>query len=131
MIVGSHLSKGIYTDMKGQNMKCFFNGKCYASLKSICVTTPPNKFGGFSRTADKMTQYGNRRGHKNTYSKFKGVTWHKHKKKWVTQLNVNNNARWLGTFDNEEDAAKAYNQAAKDYYGESAYLNRDKRGNIL
>lgn len=64
------------------------------------------------------------------YSKFKGVTRHvcskcngMHKKKWTAQITVNRKLYNLGAFEFEEDAAKAYDAAAKSNYGEYAYLN--------
>ena len=72
------------------------------------------------------TQKENRRNsksNKNSSSKFKGVTWHKRNKKWVSQIRTNKKNIWLGLFENEIDAALVYNGAAKYLFGEFAYLN--------
>ena len=56
-------------------------------------------------------------------SKYKGVYWKKHIKKWVAQIGVNRKVIHLGCFEKEIDAAKAYDQAARIYHGEFAALN--------
>jgi len=57
------------------------------------------------------------------YSKFKGLTWHKQQKKWHVRIMLNRKSIWLGYFDNEILAAKAYDNAAKKYHGDFAALN--------
>lgn len=56
-------------------------------------------------------------------SKYKGVTIGTNKKKWVASITVNYKSIYLGSFDTEEQAALAYNEAAKEHYGEFAQLN--------
>lgn len=56
-------------------------------------------------------------------SKYKGVYWDKSRNKWASRIKVNYIGKFLGRFDLEEDAAKAYNDAATIYFGEFACLN--------
>jgi hypothetical protein len=56
----------------------------------------------------------------NTY---KGVSWFKTRKCWRATIKVNGIQKHLGYFDSEENAAKAYDKAAKQYFGEYARLN--------
>ena len=56
-------------------------------------------------------------------SKYKGVYWKKHIKKWVAQIGVNRKVIHLGCFEKEKDAARAYDEGAKKYHGEFASLN--------
>jgi len=58
-----------------------------------------------------------------TSSQYIGVCFHKSQKRWITQIRLNGKKTWLGTFNNEIDAAKAYDEAAKKYHGEFARLN--------
>lgn len=56
-------------------------------------------------------------------SKFLGVVWRHDAQKWRASISVNNKTHYLGLYENEEDAAKAYDIAAKDFHGEFARLN--------
>jgi len=42
---------------------------------------------------------------------------------WRAQIMVNGKCLYLGSFRTPEDAARAYDTAARDHYGEFAYLN--------
>jgi hypothetical protein len=56
-------------------------------------------------------------------SVYKGVCWDIRKKKWLAQIQFNNRHYFLGYFNNEEDAAHAYDKAALEFFGEFANLN--------
>ena len=58
-------------------------------------------------------------------SKYKGVFRHKRKGyiRWKAQIQVNKHKRGLGYFLDEEAAAKAYDIAAKELFGQFAKLN--------
>ncbi len=56
-------------------------------------------------------------------SKFKGVHLHAASKKWKAQIQIDRKKISLGTFRTELEAAAAYNNAAKLYFGEFAVIN--------
>ncbi len=56
-------------------------------------------------------------------SKYKGVTFAKREKKWVVYIKKDGRQIFLGYFDDEVEAAKAYDAAARKLHGEFAYLN--------
>jgi hypothetical protein len=58
-----------------------------------------------------------------TSSKYKGVAWSKKDKRFRAKITVNKKDIYLGNFRTEEDAAKAYNDAAAKYFGNFAFLN--------
>jgi hypothetical protein len=58
-----------------------------------------------------------------TSSRFRGVTFRKNVGKWAARIRYLGKEIWLGLFDSEIDAAKAYDEAAKKYHGEFARLN--------
>jgi hypothetical protein len=60
-----------------------------------------------------------RRIYKNSSSKYKGVVKTK-ENNWA----VSCNCKYVGRFDTEYEAAEAYNKAAKEAFGEFAYLNK-------
>lgn len=56
-------------------------------------------------------------------SRFTGVCWDTGKGIWKAQINANGRFQHLGYFEDEKDAARAYNTAARQAYGEFARLN--------
>lgn len=63
-------------------------------------------------------------------SSFRGVSFVKKQKKWRAAIEVKERTINLGNFRTEIEAAKAYNIAAKKYFGESAYENNLGRKKI-
>ena len=63
-------------------------------------------------------------------SKYKGVFLNKKSNKWYAVIRYNCHSVHLGCFDNETDAAKAYDTAAKKYHGEFAVLNFPDKSDI-
>lgn len=56
-------------------------------------------------------------------SKYKGVFWNKRKLMWHSVIKIGKNKKQLGYYINEDEAAFAYNNEAKVYFGEFARLN--------
>lgn len=59
-----------------------------------------------------------RKSNSKASSKYKGVSWNQEKKKWSAEVRVR-----IGHFDNEDDAARAYNVYAELLHGQYACLN--------
>ena len=68
---------------------------------------------------------------KNCSSVYKGVCWHKNRRKWQADIEINGHHIYLGHFKSEIDAAKAYDKAASKYFGEFAYLNFSLNGALF
>lgn len=76
------------------------------------------------RTCTKAENLMNRGVHPRNTSGFKGVTFDPPTKKWRARLMVNRKNLHVGLFNSAEDAALAYNKAAKKHFGEFALLNK-------
>jgi hypothetical protein len=57
-------------------------------------------------------------------SQFVGVTWHKKKRKWMTQIYHDGKSQHLGYFDDEREAARAVDATARRLRGEDAHGGR-------
>jgi hypothetical protein len=67
--------------------------------------------------------YNRRKNGTKTTSPFRGVFFRKRRGRWIATIHCHRKMIWLGTFDSEIAAAKAYDGAAKKYHGEFARLN--------
>lgn len=56
-------------------------------------------------------------------SQYKGVYWDKKREKWIAGIGFRNKELYLGGFNLEIDAAKAYDKKAKELFGEFAITN--------
>lgn len=56
-------------------------------------------------------------------SGYKGVSWKSRNKKWVAQIGAGGVKRHLGLFSSATEAARAYDAAAREEFGEFARLN--------
>lgn len=65
--------------------------------------------------------------YKNSYSKYRGVTWDKKRNKWVAQIMCNRKNYNLGVFDTQIEAAMAYDVKAVELHGQYAGLNFSQR----
>jgi AP2 domain-containing protein len=73
----------------------------------------------FATAANNMQ---NRRKNRNTSSKYKGVT-RMPNGRWHAQVHHQRKTYHIGTFDVEEDAARAYDEKAAELFGEFAHFN--------
>lgn len=108
----------------------------YTSLASEVMQKPHVKFDHKDRDytnnrKDNLREYkyhgdnmANRLKFKGKYSsKYKGVSWHKQRKKWIASISIDNTRKHIGCFDNEDMAAYAYDKKAFEVHGEFAQLN--------
>lgn len=71
------------------------------------------------RIATSSQNKANTKIRRDNTSGFKGVIWHKASNKWMARVAD----KYLGLFRSKYEAAKAYNQKAKEMFGEFARLN--------
>ena len=73
-------------------------------------------------TVSENNKYVRKRG-RAASSKYKGVSLEKRNGKWRAGIKSDGKYKSLGYFENEEDAARAYDEAAKVHHGNFAVLN--------
>lgn len=67
---------------------------------------------------------------KNNKSGYKGVNWSGHNKCWEVRITINKKQCWLKNFDNIVEAAKFYDEKAREIYKEFARLNFPKENEL-
>lgn len=75
------------------------------------------------RVVTRLQNQWNSRRHTNGSSSYKGVSWNPRYNKWEVQFRVAGARIFVGRFDAELDAARAYDLAIVRYRGEYARLN--------
>lgn len=65
----------------------------------------------------------NKKRYANASSKYKGVRFYNVTNKWISRIGINRERIHIGYYATEEAAAKAYNNKAKELFGEYARLN--------
>lgn len=78
---------------------------------------------GNLRLATRSQNGANRRVRTSKTSPFLGVHWDKCRSRWRAAITVNGHCSKLGSFDDEVEAARAYNAAAAAAHGAYARLN--------
>jgi hypothetical protein len=75
------------------------------------------------RNATRSENLANTPRRSNNRSGYKGVCWVARDGKWVAQIMEGGKHRRIGLFVSAEDAARAYDAAAREQWGEYAHLN--------
>lgn len=70
-----------------------------------------------------QNQHNRRKRNLNKTVKYKGVSFKKRENTFQASISLNYKYIHIGSFRSAEDAARAYNVAAKKYFGEHACLN--------
>jgi hypothetical protein len=75
------------------------------------------------RICDHEENRFNQRKRRAGLSRFKGVTYHKRMRKWKSHYRLNHVLHHIGYFADEVEAARAYDFAAVQHFGEFAHVN--------
>jgi len=75
------------------------------------------------RVATGSQNQGNQRPRKGASSRYKGVSWYRRYHKWEGRIEHQGHSYHLGYLDDEADAARAYDDAARELFGEFACVN--------
>jgi hypothetical protein len=75
------------------------------------------------RQASKQQNGQNKRRYSSNKSGYTGVSWNKRNRRWIAAIAPAGRQIHLGCFDSREEAARAYDVAAREYFGEFARLN--------
>lgn len=73
---------------------------------------------GNLRLATTSQNRHNMGAYKGSVSRFKGVAWHKKNSKWRVQIRIDGKVQHIGYYEDEREAAIAYDKVARELHGE-------------
>ncbi len=110
-----------------QTMHIFLTG--YKMTDHINGNGLDNRKSNLREVTNQQNVFNSRKTVHPTTSKFKGVSsMLPSSNKWHAQITINRKKIHLGLFKSETEAALAYDEAAREYFGEFATLNFPKEG---
>lgn len=77
------------------------------------------------RVCDNSRNQSNRRMDRRSTSGFKGVSWSNRRNHWIAYISKDMRRIHLGSFQTSDEAARAYDAAAREMFGEFARTNED------
>lgn len=96
---------------KGYEVNYRNDNRLDCRLANLCIITPQQRMSKISSFPAAT-------------SKYKGVCWVTRLQRWTAQLHKNGKSIFLGNYDIESDAARAYDAGALEYFGkEYTYFN--------
>ena len=98
---------------------------CTGMVDHINGNTLDNRRSNLRECTNQQNSFNKRKTTKQNgaATQFKGVCWHKRLKKWQANICVNYRKVHIGYFDSPEEAATAYDAAAKRFFGQFAAPN--------
>jgi hypothetical protein len=122
-----HVASGGYPARSGKGRTIFMHREIMRPPKGKLVDhqdgNKANNCRFNLRVCSHKENRGNMRKQIGTYSRFKGVSYNKRRDKHFAQCDFGGEHRWLGFFDDEVEAARAYDRAAVEECGEFAWVN--------
>ncbi len=104
--------------LRGHRLAWFF---IYKKLPNIIDHIDENPSNNIIRNLRSCTNAENQRNRgvpSNNKSGYKGVCWYKCKNKWISRISHNGKLIYLGLFNCPKEASEAYENKAKELYGE-------------
>lgn len=88
-----------------------------ATIDHIDMNPSNNKISNLRQATHSENKWNTRKRRDNT-SGFKGVRWHQVHKKWYARITYLGKEFFIGHFDTAEQASTAYNDKARELFGE-------------
>lgn len=117
-IVADYLTLAYFSDIDKRN----FPNLDKAEIEKLFAKLQ-DKYGYTAIEKNSKSQQGRKPTYKKFSSRYVGVTWDKQRNKWVAQTCFYKKHILIGRFDNEEEAARAYDIKVLELFGEYAKLN--------